>query len=114
MEFKVENKTKRLTLALMIVGGLFTLIGIIMNYDADHFITRFLGNTLVNSFFFFCIGLGALFFLALQYATETGWYATVKRVIEALTGFLPIGIALLLVSLLIRQLPHYHTIHIFS
>jgi len=32
-----------------------------------------------------------LFFLALQYATETGWYASVKRVIEAVAGFLPYG-----------------------
>ncbi len=100
MEFKVENKAKRFTLGLMIVGVLFSLIGIMMNYSDDNFVTRFLGNTLVNSFFFFCIGLGALFFLALQYATETGWYATVKRVIEALTGFLPVGIVLLLVVLL--------------
>ena len=100
MEFKVENKAKVLTLGLIIVGVLFSLIGIMINYSDDNFVTRFMGNTLVNSFFFFFIGLGALFFLALQYATETGWYATVKRVIEALTGFLPIGAVLLLVVLL--------------
>lgn len=100
MEFKVENKTKVFTVGLMIVGVLFSLIGIMMNYSDDNFVARFLGDALVNSFFFFCIGLGALFFLALQYATETGWYATVKRVIEALMGFLPVGMVLLLVVLL--------------
>ena len=62
------------------------------------------GNLLIDSFFFFGIGLGALFFLALQYATETGWYASVKRVIEAVSGFLPVGIILLAVTLLIITL----------
>ena len=50
---------------------------------------------------YFSIGLGALFFLALQYATETGWYATVKRVIEAVAGFLPYGIGLMVLILVV-------------
>ncbi|MBL1279452.1 MAG: quinol:cytochrome C oxidoreductase [Fluviicola sp.] len=61
-------------------------------YSGDHFLTRLLTNGLINSFFFFAIAIGALFFLALQYATETGWYAAVKRVIEAIMGYLPYGI----------------------
>lgn len=82
-------------------GGLLMLvIGLIINSGENNFLTRVLSNTLVNSFFFFSIGLGALFFLALQYATETGWYATVKRVIEGVAGFLPVGIILMLVALL--------------
>ncbi|PHR27062.1 MAG: quinol:cytochrome C oxidoreductase [Fluviicola sp.] len=82
-------------------GGLLMLvIGLIMHRSDHNFLTRLLSNTLINSFFFFSIGLGALFFLALQYATETGWYATVKRVIEALAGFIPVGIVLMVVALL--------------
>jgi hypothetical protein len=50
------------------------------------------------------IGLGALFFLALQYATETGWYAAVKRMIEAIAGFLPYGMGLLALVLLVITL----------
>lgn len=100
MEFKVANKAKMLTVALMGGGILFLVIGLIVHMGDDNFLTRLLSNTLINSFFFFSIGLGALFFLALQYATETGWYATVKRVIEGLAGFLPVGIILMLVALL--------------
>lgn len=100
MEFKIANKAKMLTIALMGGGLLMLVIGVIINSGADNFLTRLLSNTLVNSFFFFSIGLGALFFLALQYATETGWYATVKRVIEGVAGFLPVGIILMLVALL--------------
>ncbi|MDG1331598.1 MAG: quinol:cytochrome C oxidoreductase [Crocinitomicaceae bacterium] len=100
MEFKIANKAKMLTVALMGGGILFLVIGLIVHMGDDNFLTRLLSNTLINSFFFFSIGLGALFFLALQYATETGWYATVKRVIEGLAGFLPVGIVLMLVALL--------------
>ncbi len=113
MEFKIANKAKMLTVILMGVGFLFTLIGVFMNMNDDHFITRFLSNFLVDSFFFFSIGLGALFFLALQYATETGWYATVKRVIEGLTGYLPYGILTMVIVLLTLTFMHGDHIYIW-
>lgn len=100
MEFSITNKAKKLTVILMGVGLLFTAIGVFTSMGEHHFSTRLMANGLVNSFFFFAIGLGALFFLALQYATETGWYASVKRVIESVALFLPYGIALLALTLL--------------
>lgn len=91
MEFQINAKAKRLVYALVGVGLLLTIIGIATGMGDHHFKTRLLTNGLINGFFFFALGLGALFFLALQYATETGWYASVKRVIEAVAGFLPYG-----------------------
>ncbi len=101
MEFKVANKAKVFTLTLIIIGVVFTAIGIIMNVGDHHFMQRFMSNGLINSFFFFSIGLGALFFLALSYATETGWYASLKRVIEAVTGYIPYGIGFMVLVLLV-------------
>jgi len=101
MEFKVTNKSKTLTNVLLAVGVLFTAIGIFSNLGEHNLVQRIMANGLINGFYFFAIGLGALFFLALQYATETGWYASVKRVIEAVTGFLPYGMGILGVVLLI-------------
>lgn len=97
MEFKISNKAKLVTLSLIVIGALFTTIGIFTL--GDHGLQRVLANGLVNSFFFFSIGLGALFFLALQYATETAWYVSVKRMIEAVAGYLPIGILFLIIVL---------------
>lgn len=102
MEFKISNKAKLVTLSLIVVGVLFTTIGIFTL--GDHALQRVLANGLVNSFFFFSIGLGALFFLALQYATETAWYVSVKRMIEAIAGYLPIGILFLIVILAVITL----------
>lgn len=101
MEFSTPNKAKKITLSLIIFGSALAGVGIITGMSDHHFLTRILTNGLINAFFFFAIALGALFFLALQYATETGWYASVKRVIEGVAGFLPYGMGLLGVILLV-------------
>ncbi|MEJ6491062.1 MAG: quinol:cytochrome C oxidoreductase [Flavobacteriales bacterium] len=104
MEFKIANKAKMLTLILMGLGALCLIIGIISDLGSHHLTQRLLVNGLTNGFYFFALALGALFFLALQYATESGWYASVKRIIEAQAGFLPYGIGLLGLVLLIITL----------
>jgi len=112
MEFKVANKAKVFTLTLIVIGVLFTAIGVALNVGDHHFAQRFIANGLVNSFFFFSIGLGALFFLALQYATETGWYASVKRIIESVAGFLPYGIGfmvLVFIAITLMDGAHIYT-----
>lgn len=86
---------------LMAVGAVLLLIGVFSGMGKEHFGQRLMANGLINGFYFFALGLGALFFLALQYATETGWYASVKRIIEAQAGFLPYGMGLLGLVLLI-------------
>lgn len=112
MEFKIANKAKVFTMALIVIGVLFTAIGIALNIGDHNFKQRIIANGLIDSYFFFSIGLGALFFLALQYATETGWYAAVKRVIEAVAGFIPYGIGmmvLIMVVLTITDGAHIYT-----
>jgi len=100
MEFTIPARAKKITLSLIVVGAALAIIGVATSMDDHHFMTRLLTNGLINAFFFFAIALGALFFLALQYATETGWYASVKRVIEGIAGVLPYGMGLLGVILL--------------
>lgn len=101
MEYKVSSKANFLSLGLMAVGVLSLIIGLIVHGGDDNFMTRLMGGALSNSYFYFCIGLGALFFLALNYATEAGWYAYIKRPIEAVALFLPYGTGLLAVVLLV-------------
>lgn len=101
MEFQVSNKAKLVTTVLMLVGVLFTGIGVVLAMgEGGHLGQKFWANFLVNSFFYFAIGISALFFLALQYATEAGWFVAVKRVIEAIAGSLPHMMGLMLIVLL--------------
>lgn len=104
MEFKISSKAKTLTVILMAIGIIGIGLGVWVEMskgDNNNLSQRFMANMLVDSFFFFGIGMGAMFFLALQYATETGWYASIKRVVESVTGFIPYGSALLLLTLLL-------------
>ena len=101
MEFQINKKAKNLIYSLIGAGLLLSIIGVITGMGDAHFKTRLMTNGLINGFFFFALGLGALFFLALAYATETGWYASVKRVIEAVAGFIPTGIAIFAFVLLV-------------
>ena len=112
MEFQVSNKAKIWTTILMVVGIVFTGIGIVLASGHGHLGQQFMANLLSNSFFFFSIGLSALFFLALQYATETGWYAAVKRIIEAVAGYLPVGIAFLVITFI--TLSFMHGAHVYQ
>ena len=104
MEFQITQKAKRNIYLLLGIGLVLTLIGVVTGMDSHHFATRLLTNGLIDTFFFFAMGLGALFFLALAYATETGWYASVKRIIEAVAGYLPYGMGLMGLVLLIITL----------
>jgi hypothetical protein len=112
MEFQITKKAKNVTFGLIAVGLLLTVVGIATGMGDHHFKTRLLTNGLINGFFYFALGLGALFFLALQYATETGWYASVKRVIEAVAGFIPYGIVIL--GLVLLTITFMDGAHIYS
>ena len=104
MEFNITPESKKAIRIIVLAGLAMLIVGVVMGYNDAHFVTRILTNGLINGFFFFALGLGALFFLALNYATESGWYASVKRVIEAVAGFLPYGMGLLGLFLLIITL----------
>ncbi len=57
-------------------------------------------NLMVSTFFFLAIALGALFFLAVQYAAQVGWSAVLLRVMEAVSSFLWIPVLLLFVIII--------------
>lgn len=103
MDFKVSKKANLLTISLMTIGVLFTIIGIIAELSKSHnvFAERFLSNVMIDGFYFFSVALGALFFLALSYVTESYWYVAIKRVVEGVTSYIPYGVGILFFGLLI-------------
>ena len=104
MDYTFPSKLKIATFALMAVGVIAMAVG----YMTDH--TRFWANFMVNGFFFTFIALGALFFIALQYAAEVAWSVMIKRVLEAVTGFIPVG-AVILIFIFIGGSLHWHHLY---
>src|SRR5690606_36808402 len=113
MEFSISNKSKKLVLGLISIGALLAIVGIFTMGEGEDKFQRIMANFLIDGFFFFAIALGALFFLALQYATETGWYAYVKRVIEGVAGYIPVGAIILLIVFVVLSLTHGGHIYIW-
>ncbi len=58
-------------------------------------LTQLWANLLLNSYYFLLFAAAALFFIALNYASNAGWSTLLKRVMESITSYLPIGILLL-------------------
>ena len=78
MEFQISSKAKKTIFGAIAIGLVSLIIGIVVHSGDEQFKTRIFSNLLIDGFFFFAIALGALFFLALQYATETGWSVAIK------------------------------------
>lgn len=81
--FVISNKFKMLTYALMAVGVLSFALGFI--FDAE----RAWANYLLTNYYFVSLAIGAAFFGAIQYITQSGWSAMFKRVPEAMVAYLP-------------------------
>ncbi len=109
MNFTFSKRARSISMALIVLGALATLIGIFSDPSPHH--QRSWANLLVNAFFFLGIGLGTLFFYALQNATETAWTVLVKRVYEGIIGYLPIGAIILVVVLLAGSFHLHHIYH---
>ena len=109
MEFKFEGRVKLLTQVLMVVGLIALVGGYLTDYSHGH--QRWWANLLVNGFFYFSISVAALFFYALQYATESAWSVVLKRFFEAMWGFLPYGAAVIVIVIAAGQFHVHHLYH---
>lgn len=105
----MSNKAKITTFVLMGVGLLGLLIGYFTDHS-EHVTQRFWSNLLINGYFFFGISLTAVFFLALQYVAEVGWSVVIKRIVEAVMSYLPIG-ALVLMLVFFASTMHWNHIY---
>ena len=77
---------------------------------ARHAENRPWAGLLVNTIFFLSIGLGALFFLAIQYAAQVGWSVGILRVMEAMA--LWVGIPMLVMFFIgIAGSLHWHHLY---
>lgn len=63
------------------------------------------------AFLFTGIAAAAMFFLAIQHASQAGWAVIVTRVMEGITTFLPYGAVLMLVVLAGAALHYNHMYH---
>jgi hypothetical protein len=104
--FEFPAKLKKILFGLMAIGVISLIAGIAGGLGG----TRIWASVLINGFFFFAIALAATFFMAVQYAAESGWTAILKRIFESISSYLPIG-AIFLFLVFIGGAMHWHHIY---
>ena len=109
MEYAFEGRAKRMTFILMGIGLLAILLGF---FGGDHAANRVFTSIFISGFFFFGVGLTGTFFLAVQYAAESGWPTVLKRIMEAVAAYLPIGAISLIVVFILASL-HVGDFHLY-
>lgn len=83
-KFEPTQALKTASFALTAVGVLGLVIGLIQNQE------RLWTSYLVAFFYVACLGLGGMFFTAIQHVAKAGWSAGIRRLAESMTSFLPV------------------------
>lgn len=91
-QFVFERKTKTLLIGGMVLGAV--CLGLTF-FNDDEYHTRFWTNWLHNSVFFTGIAFMSMFFLSAQITAFAGWNSVVKRVWEAMSQFMWVGLILM-------------------
>lgn len=84
--FPTSKTLRTIALAMVVIGLVALVYGFITHP------VRGWANLLLNHFYFLSLGIGAAFFLALQYITQSGWSAMFKRIPEAMMHYLAVAV----------------------
>lgn len=112
-QFEVTPGYKKWTNALLGVGGLVLLLGIVfLAFSKDeHSQTRFWAVLLQNSTFFLLVVNASMFFLCVTTMAMGGWQVSFRRVPEAISSLVPVFSVLALIVFLGIIFGHQHHIY---
>lgn len=82
-KFEAPQQLQTAIYAALFIGFLGLAYGLFKNPD------RLWTSYLVAFFYFSCLGLGGMFFIAINHATNAGWSSSIRRIAESFTSFLP-------------------------
>ncbi len=104
-KYELTRNNKMVPLVMMAIG----LVAIIMGFLSDP--TRTWATLLHNNFYFTAIALCGTFFVAVQYIAQAGWAVGIKRVPEAMGGFLKYGMLGMILIFIFGHHDLYHWTH---
>ncbi len=87
---QLGDRAKPLTTIAMVAGVVGLVLTIIIgSMQGDHF-RRFYFSYLTSFMYFLSLGLGALFFVLIQFLARVGWSVSVRRIAEVMASILPV------------------------
>ncbi|WP_231427891.1 MULTISPECIES: quinol:cytochrome C oxidoreductase [Pedobacter] len=109
-QFEFTGKVKTLSIVGIILGA----IAIGYGFTGDKVMhERTFANLLLMGYYFACVCMSGMFFLAVQFVAQAGWSASILRVPQALAKTLPIASVILIVIIAAGLYTHnlYHHWH---
>jgi len=108
-KLKIAPWFRYLCFGLMAFGIVTFIIGF-LSHPAQTW-----ANYLLNNFYFLSLAIGASFFMALQYITQSGWSAGFKRIPEAMALYIPVAaLFFLLLYFGIHSLYHWSDLDVMN
>ena len=110
-QFEFTGKVKTLSIVGIALGVAAVAYGFIAGDKVMH--ERTFANLLLMGYYFACVCMSGMFFLAVQYVAQAGWSASILRVPQAMAKTLPIAAVLLIVIISAGLFTHnlYHHWH---
>lgn len=100
-QFTLPLNLKLASIALIVIGAIVVIYAFLTHPE------RAWANLLLNNYYFLSLSIGASFFIAIQYITQSGWSSMFKRVPEAIMAYIPYaGIIMLLLFFSMGHLYH--------
>ncbi len=94
-----------ITLSLFVIGIITVVFGLMSNP------VKTWANLLVGNYYFLSVAIGASFFAALQYISQSGWSSGFVRIPQAISSFIPVAGILMLPIILFGLHDLYHWTH---
>jgi len=107
-QFEFTGKAKTLSIIAIVIG--IAAIGYGFSAGAHE---RTFANLLLMAYYFACVCMSGLFFLAVQFVAQAGWSASILRVPQAMAKTLPIA-AVILIAVIGAGLATHNLYHHWS
>jgi len=103
-ELTISSKFKNTAIVLIGIGVITYVYGFVKLPD------RTWVSLLINNYYFIALTIGATFFMALQYITQSGWSSGFVRIPQAIANFFPV-LFILMIPVLFGIHHFYHWSH---
>lgn len=103
-KFVFSNKARTTAIAISAVGLVLVIIGLFFHSGQN---VRFWANFLLGNFYFTAVSVTAVAWIAINYIANAGWHTALKRIPEAMSGYLPIGAAGMLILVIASFFGHH-------
>ncbi|HRH67599.1 MAG TPA: quinol:cytochrome C oxidoreductase [Bacteroidia bacterium] len=104
-KYELTKNNKMIPMIMIAIG----VVAIVVGFMSDK--TRTWAALLQNDFYFTAMALAGTFFVAFQYVAQAGWAVGIKRVPEAMGGFLKFGMAGMILIFILGHHDLYHWTH---